>query len=112
MSERGLNAEGGEHKGVETRRRSTHQASNGAASPPLRIVLDGEWDFLHLVEDFRIGDGQWRKITVPGVWQAQFADLRMRGGTGLYRRNFDLPADWKRQIVFLRFGAVFHIASV
>lgn len=79
----------------------------GAENP---IPLDGTWDFVHAVEDYRASPAAWRPIKVPGPWQAQFADLRMRGGTGIYRRAIDIPAGWKREHVFLRFGAVFHIA--
>lgn len=49
---------------------------------------------------------------MPGPWQAQFADLRTRGGTGLYRRQITVPADWDRGRVFLHFGAVFHITRI
>jgi beta-galactosidase/beta-glucuronidase len=77
-----------------------------------RIQLDGTWDFLHLVEDYRSRPVEWRRITVPGPWQAQFPDLRMRSGTGIYRREFAIPAGWKRERQFIRFGAVFHIARV
>ena len=77
-----------------------------------RIPLDGTWDFLHLVEDYRSRPVEWRQIAVPAPWQSQFADLRMRGGTGIYRRDFDIPMGWMRDRLFIRFGAVFHIARV
>src|SRR4051794_30578810 len=77
-----------------------------------RIPLDGTWDFLHLVEDYRSRPVEWRRISVPAPWQSQFADLRMRGGTGIYRRDFDIPAGWKHDRMFVRFAAVFHIARV
>ena len=65
-----------------------------------------------MVEDYRSHPVGWRCIQVPGVWQAQFADLRMRGGTAIYRREVDIPAGWIGEHVFLRFGAVFHITRV
>lgn len=74
-----------------------------------RILLDGVWDFLHLIEDYRLKPVGWRSIRVPGPWQAQFADLRMRAGTGIYRREIEIPAAWKRDRIFLKFGAVFHV---
>src|SRR4051794_19803481 len=77
-----------------------------------RIPLDGTWDFLHFVEDYRSRPVEWRRIAVPAPWQSQFADLRMRGGTGIYRRDFDIPTGWRRDRLFIRFGAVFHIARV
>src|SRR3954451_10469876 len=77
-----------------------------------RIPLDGTWDFLHLVEDYRSRPIEWRRIALPAPWQSQFADLRIRGGSGIYRRDFDILAGWKRDRLFVRFGAVFHIARV
>lgn len=74
-----------------------------------RILLDGTWDFLHLIEDYRSDPVGWRSIRVPGPWQAQFADLRARGGTGIYLRQIDIPHGWIRDRIFLRFGAVFHL---
>jgi hypothetical protein len=74
-----------------------------------RILLDGTWEFLHVVEDYRAKPIAWRPIKVPGPWQAQFADLRVRGSTGIYRRKIDIPPGWLRDRIFLRFGAVFHI---
>src|SRR5687767_5212180 len=76
------------------------------------ISLDGTWDFLHVVEDYRSRPVEWRSIAVPSPWQAQFPDLRMRAGTGLYRREVNVPVGWKRDHVFLIFGAVFHITRV
>lgn len=85
---------------------------NRLNSSSTHITLDGAWDFLHIVEDYRSRPIKWRKITVPAPWQAQFADLRMRGGTGLYRREFEIPRDWTDGRILLCFGAVFHITHV
>ncbi|MDJ0449078.1 sugar-binding domain-containing protein [Methylocystis sp. JR02] len=76
-----------------------------------RISLDGMWEFQYL------GGGasaraERRSIVVPSPWQAQFPDLSMRGGVGVYRRSVDVPADWLSQRIFVHFGAVFHIAHV
>jgi beta-galactosidase/beta-glucuronidase len=84
-------------------------ANHQEASPENRISLDGVWDFLHLIEDYRSPPVYWRSILVPGPWQAQFADLRMRAGTGIYRRDVEIPSGWKRNRIFLKFGAVFHV---
>src|SRR4051812_1384381 len=73
-----------------------------------RIQLDGTWEFLHLVEDYRSRPIDWRHIAVPGPWQAQFADLRMRGGTGIYRRRFEIPRGWKRAPVHQVWRGVSH----
>jgi hypothetical protein len=74
-----------------------------------RISLDGEWDFLHVVEDYRARPVRWRTIRVPAPWQAQFSDLRMKAGTGLYRRDVVIPPGWREGGIYLRFGGVFHI---
>ena len=76
-----------------------------------RICLDGLWEFQHVAP----GAGavaQPRSIKVPGPWQAQFDDLRGAAGIGIYSRAFELPQDWVRDRVFLRFGAVFHHTNV
>jgi len=77
-----------------------------------RLALDGTWDFqLLATPEARPGD-EWSQAEVPGCWTMQgFADLPhytnvqmpFRGSppeppaanpTGVYRRHFDLPADW------------------
>ena len=59
-----------------------------------RISLDGTWQFLHSSSDRVSQPVSVREITVPGPWQAQFPDLRTRGGTGIYRQEFDVPPGW------------------
>ena len=76
------------------------------------ISLDGTWEFLHIADDRLAGPAEVRPIEVPSPWQAQFSDLRMRAGIGIYRRGFELPAGWIGDAVWLRFGAVFHNAKV
>ncbi|HYY84572.1 MAG TPA: glycoside hydrolase family 2 TIM barrel-domain containing protein, partial [Beijerinckiaceae bacterium] len=80
--------------------------------PDSRISLDGTWEFLHISEDRLAGPAEVRQIVVPAPWQAQFADLRMRAGIGIYRRQIDLPQEWLHDCIWLRFGAVFHNVRV
>jgi hypothetical protein len=68
-----------------------------------RQSLGGEWQFKHET-------GNWRAIQVPGVWQAQFADLSLTGGSAVYRRSFSTRADGRE--LALCFGAVNYIADV
>ena len=75
-----------------------------------RISLDGLWDFKYL--GYGAKPAESRTILVPSPWQAQFADLRMRGGVAVYRRDVEIPEEWLEQRVFLHFGAVFHITHV
>jgi Glycosyl hydrolases family 2, sugar binding domain/Glycosyl hydrolases family 2/Glycosyl hydrolases family 2, TIM barrel domain len=76
------------------------------------ISLDGTWQFLHSLNDRVSQPVKVRQIVVPGPWQAQFSDIRTRGGTGIYRREVDLPQGWLKAHAYLRFGAVFHTAYV
>ena len=80
--------------------------------PASRLSLDGTWEFLHVSDDRPSGPASVRAINVPAPWQAQFADLRMRAGIGIYRRLIDIPAEWLSDHVWLRFGAVFHNSRV
>ena len=48
------------------------------------INLNGEWDF-------RLGEGSWRKIVVPGAWEMQTGDFQTEG-PARYRRSFYLDA--------------------
>ena len=71
-----------------------------------RVSLDGVWDF-------RLDrDEQWRAIQVPGVWQAQFEDLRETHGVTWYRRSFTVPKAFRERHVVLGFGAVNYLADV
>ena len=72
-----------------------------------RISLDGTWEFIHV--DPAARPVQVRSIQVPGPWQAQFSDLRMKAGIGIYRREVEVPSGWGRPQIFLCFGAVFHL---
>ena len=75
--------------------------------------LDGTWDFVHSMrEDDHRSSATSRSIVVPGPWQAQFEDLRMRGGIGTYRRAIDLSEDWRPHAKYLRIGASFHSTYV
>jgi hypothetical protein len=80
------------------------EASSTARSRQ-RLSLDGEWQFRHET-------GNWRPIAVPGVWQAQFDDLRLTGGNAVYKRLFDArPWPEDHQMV-LHFEAVNYLAEV
>ncbi len=95
--------------------------------------LDGTWKFHYapnptaLPEQF-FAEGfdasAWDDIAVPGDWMLQgydkpiYCNVKMPipntppfvpqedNPTGLYRREFDLPADWQGRRVILSFGGV------
>jgi beta-galactosidase len=98
---------------------------------PWHQSLDGEWDFhlcanpgeaaefLQSLND--ANDQPWNKIRVPGNLQTQgydkphYTNVQMpfsnlppnvpaHNPTGIFRRSFDLPADWRGQRVVLHFG--------
>lgn len=74
------------------------------------ISLDGTWEFMYAGADPTAV--QIRRVHVPAPWQAQFADLRMKSGVGVYARQFDIPRGWRRGPVYVVFGAVFHNCRV
>lgn len=79
--------------------------------------LDGQWFFaVDSAGQYAVATvgtrGNWRRITVPGSWQAQFADLRDYQGVGWYRKSFDAPKMRRGETVVLTFGAVDYRAEV
>jgi hypothetical protein len=93
-----------------------------------RRNLDGTWSFWadkdHVTDDARRDDvwlnkderdqsmGPPRDICVPGVWQAQFDDLRRFAGVAWYERSVPIPPAWSKRTVRLWFGAVDYSCSV
>lgn len=77
-----------------------------------RLYLDGEWDFLHASNDSALEPVEQRRVRVPGAWQSQFPDLRMKAGIGAYRRSFVITRQMRKERLYLTFGAVFHHSKV
>jgi Glycosyl hydrolases family 2, sugar binding domain/Glycosyl hydrolases family 2/Glycosyl hydrolases family 2, TIM barrel domain len=81
------------------------------------ISLDGVWSFVPdqsasiTVGNFPTGSVV-RPITVPGSWQAEFADMRDYAGVAWYWRSVNLEATPAGQVALLRFGAVDYLAEV
>lgn len=97
-----------------------------------RRSLDGPWRFCYcdspdaVPADFQspgYNDRAWRAMPVPGAWQMHGIDrpqytnsrypfpldpphLPDRNPVGLYRRRFELPADWRTRQVCLNFEGV------
>ena len=102
--------------------------------------LNGAWRFRYLAnpsqtpEDFAadsINESRWTNISVPGNWQLQgnfdppvFTNIthpfkadpprvpQDYNPTGLYRKTFTVPGDWKGKQVFLHFAGVQSNATV
>ncbi len=63
------------------------------------LSLNGVWQI-------EIG-GQSGEIRVPGAWEAQGYPFNAGvNDPAVYRRSFELPADWEGAAIWLRFGAV------
>ncbi|PSL47775.1 beta galactosidase small subunit [Chitinophaga niastensis] len=63
------------------------------------MLLNGQWQFSNGM------NGKVSTIAVPGEWEMQGHFLK-EGDTAMYTRSFTVPADWKGQLVKLRFDGV------
>jgi len=100
---------------------------------PWYLSLDGDWDFRFLsrpgeVEEKFVSPDvdpvgeEWAKIPVPSNWEMygyghpHYTNIYMpfegepphvpeQNPTGIYRRNFEIPNDWKGRRVVIGFGA-------
>ncbi len=97
------------------------------------VTLDGDWSFalldspLEMPEDFAdpdFDDSEWDLINVPSCWQmkgyeyphytnVQYAIpigkaplVPSKNATGLYRRSFMAPIEWKNRSIRIRFDGV------
>jgi len=85
------------------------------------ISMNGLWDFKYLPSSDISTDSlffnptfdtsSWKKIATPGSWELQgfatpFYGKNLKEGTGLYRCDFSVPADWKGKSVYLVFDGV------
>ena len=89
------------------------------------LPLDGTWAFRQ--DPHAVGEQEgWagesvaftRDIRVPGAWQAQGVGEPMGtlrhdyAGVAWYRRNIDVPADWRGKVVSLRIGGAHRETTV
>lgn len=109
---------------------STSAEIGERTSSPYWMSLDGPWRF-HLCErpertpngfqQANFDDTSWDEISVPGNWTCQghdrphYTNIQMpfpgeppdvpeANPTGLYRRTFQMPEDWKNRRVVVHFG--------
>jgi beta-galactosidase len=86
-------------------------------------TLNGDWQFKYVAGSEIGADqsffdpafaeaGSWKKLAVPAHWELHgFAPpkyAKVDEGTGLYRRTFRVPSEWKGRRVFLRFDGVLY----
>ncbi|HKZ92011.1 MAG TPA: glycoside hydrolase family 2 TIM barrel-domain containing protein [Candidatus Limnocylindrales bacterium] len=87
------------------------------------VPLDGVWRFQLLLAPDAAPGTEWHEINVPGCWTMQGTDDRPQytnvqmpfpgeaphvpehNPTGLYERDFELPAEWTGKRVILHVGA-------
>lgn len=84
-------------------------------------LLNGTWKFKYIPSSNIVADSSfykpnfnvnsWSNIKVPGNWELQgFAEpvygKKFKEGTGLYRTDFTIPADWKGNPVYIAFDGV------
>ena len=87
------------------------EASRQSAVAPRAVLsLDGLWDFAYSGPAAQLVGT--RQIRVPGIWQAQFPELRNSTGAGRYSRMVELPEAWAGGPVFLVMEGVFHHAEI
>lgn len=99
---------------------------SGSSSKDI-ISLNGTWKFKlypastivpdTLFYQYGFDTSRWSDIKVPGHWELQGFSKPYYGkveidGTGLYRRNFDVPASWRGKPVFIAFDGVLFSYSV
>ena len=70
------------------------------------LSLDGLWDFEFEGAAAQLAEGQ--TIRSPGIWQAQFPELRNAPGTGRYRRWVQIPPGWAGRAIVVVLEGVFH----
>ncbi len=70
------------------------------------LSLEGLWDFW--LEDAK----DKRKIYVPSIIQAEFPELKDYYGTFYYKRTFNIPHDWLKSKIFLKFYSVDYYCEV
>lgn len=93
----------------------TIQSLNGAWKFKLYPTSDIGADTAFLQTQFNVN--QWSDIKVPGHWELQGFSKPYYGkvkvdGTGLYRRDFTVPASWKGNPVYIAFDGVLYGYSV
>mgnify|MGYP000666061921 CR=1 FL=1 len=84
------------------------------------LSLDGQWDIIFdkenegreagwMLADRFEAQAHKQAIEVPAAWERYQEDYE---GVALYRRQFDIPADWKDKVIRLQFGAVNYLTEV
>jgi beta-galactosidase len=78
-----------------------------ASKQPDKIALDGTWQFS---TDINSSPAD-KNIQVPGEWVMQGFDVKNSVYAG-YKKNFEIPENWKNKRIKLRFDAVYSEAEI
>lgn len=118
--------------------RAEDAMADKAKYSPWYRSLNGKWKFLYSpsieksIKNFystELNDDNWRDIEVPSNWEIQgFGEpvirniqyvfspnppyIDVENPVGIYRRNFNLPSEWKDREVFLHFGSISGYARI
>ncbi|GAA1593750.1 glycoside hydrolase family 2 TIM barrel-domain containing protein [Actinoplanes couchii] len=107
------------------RRVPAHAVRHDLDGPDRRLSLDGTWRFQLLGNPEQAAGDDWTGIRVPGAWTVQDAGgddlphytnvtmpwpgapllLPEHNPTGVYERDFDVPAAWAGRRIVLHVGA-------
>ena len=82
----------------------------------LQIPINDNWEFVKW-DMARLNNNElpsWQSISIPHTWNATDAQSGegMYQGYGWYRRELEVPEDWKGQRVFVRFEGVGSVADI
>jgi beta-galactosidase len=96
-----------------------------AAEPRQELPLDEGWKFALDTQEIgfekpEFNDAGWRSVTLPHDWSIEAgyskennaANSWLPGGIGIYRRTFELPAEWRGKQIRVLFDAVYMNSTV
>lgn len=75
------------------------------------ININNDWQF---TPGYEVHNNIFTKITLPHTWNmdAMSGKIDYYRGFGNYQKKIYVPEDWEGNVIFLRFGAVNHTATV
>ena len=96
------------------------------SSPSASIEFNDGWSFtLGEMESKYYGadfdDSKWQSVKIPHDWSIESGYTQentagsngfLPGGVGWYRNSFELPCDWSKKSVFVRFEGVYNNSQV
>src|SRR3954469_4206319 len=104
----------------------TNASISANPRPGKTLSFDQDWRFylgdLPDAKDPGFDDSQWRTLNLPHDWsiEGKFDEKNpagtgggaLPGGTGWYRKTFNLPAETKGKLLFIEFDGVYRNSEV